>query len=776
MAHIAHTRSAVAEISGKRLHDHKLVYDTPVSTRISDQRSSPDDTAQKSTSHPGGRGSGQSASEDATNEDDEDEDSSANKDDENEDDEDDPEVLAPSHGHGLGKGKCPAIRVEHLDDDESHKEEEEAASHGAGLLVGKHLVDQALMLNKKRTFSNVSNTSVLFGEDDSENNGFPRSKMAKRLSSNSAKPLMTYKNSKNGDAMTSFENALESSDEDNDANIDDEDYSGVNLISDDSDIEREEEDFMVTQALHRQFDFVNTHRRQRSDTAASDDFFTFNGLAEGGLLTPSTVPDIGFGQFFEPAPPPVPAPATPEPITNRKYSNGSSKRVRFDDEVQVSDSSSSSASDLDSSLWPDLFMEQDKLPASIYHMIENDNDTDNVDNLSSSGSEHSYWDFGQDESRTQYLPTVEEEVDDDSSDAGSSGYETDMGGDTTDEYDSDFEFEAPSQTPRQKSTVLRRPSSAPGSKAASPVPFQRSRSSGKGRVMNPPLRGIFVHEETSEAIAVTNRATKTLTFYRPRAPLTLRQPNYGAYSSTTSTANNSPCTSVQHLNGSDSEMSQDVFINPFQNSDIMLTGIFGTAPASTYLFSGETIGPPEAFFPFIDIAPDGNMFIDEEDEEEDDDDEDYEDDLNITDFMDFGDGTDAEDDETDVPATPATSMVAFPGSTPAQQMPLAETPSQYRGTDAMLEHFDRGVVTAFRNHQNRYRDTASLPHDPDLRASVSRPVRSGKSAEQLMSPLRKRGSAPKKTRSQLGGVTKATGRLQSSVMGSRRGPPMGTFS
>jgi hypothetical protein len=208
----------------------------------------------------------------------------------------------------------------------------------------------------------------------------------------------------------------------------------------------------------------------------------------------------------------------------------------------------------------------------------------------------------------------------------------------------------------------------------------------------------------------------------------------------------------------------------------MLTGIFGAAPASTYLFSGETIGPPEAFFPFIDIAPDGNMFLDEEDEEGYDD-EDYEDDLNITDFMDFGDGTDVEEeDETDVPATPATSMIAFPGSTPAQQTPLAETPSHRRGADAMLEHFDRGVVTAFRNHQNRYRDNASLPHDPDLRASVSRPVRSGKSAEQLMSPLRKRGSMPKKSKTQFGGLTKATGRLQSSVIRSRRGPPMGTFS
>ena len=249
------------------------------------------------------------------------------------------------------------------------------------------------------------------------------------------------------------------------------------------------------------------------------------------------------------------------------------------------------------------------------------------------------------------------------------------------------------------------------------------------------------------------------------------------------------------MNASDSEVSNEVFNNAL-GTDIMLTGIFGSAPGNDYFFGNESIGPPEAFYPFVSIGSNGNLNVMEEDEYYDS--EEYEDDLNITDFMDFGpegEDTDVEqdEDEKDVPATPAISTMALDDSTPGQPTPMTETPiKRKRSTsDVMLEHFDRGVVTAFRNNQSRYRDVASLPSDPAARASVSRPVRSGKSAETLITPLRKRSRSKRTTRpplhttssagthsSPLAGVTKATSRLQNSVMGPPRGPPprMGTFS
>jgi hypothetical protein len=416
MAKLPHTRSAMAETDGKQLHDHKLVNDSHVGFRNSDRHPSSDSTEQGSTYHPGGRGSGQSTSEEAAEEDD-DEDSSGNQDDA-EDEEEDPEVLAPSHGGGLGKGKRPAIRVDHVDEDEPHDDEEEAVFHETGLRAGKNPAIHGLR-KTKRTFSNVSNTSILFGEDDAEHRAFPRSKMARTLSSNNLKPLLTYKNNGDVNDSNSFENAIESSDEEHGVDIDDEDYSGVNLISDDSDVEQQDEDYLIDQERHIAFDIVTNPRRYSLESAASDDFFNLGGTISESFFNSTTFPDPGFGQFFEPAPSPVPV----EPQPKRKYSTASSKRVRFDDDVKVSDSSSSSTSELDSALWPDLFMEQEKLPPSIYQLIENDNETDQVDDFPSSESERSFYDYGQVESYGQALP-VEEDFDDESSDPGSSGYES----------------------------------------------------------------------------------------------------------------------------------------------------------------------------------------------------------------------------------------------------------------------------------------------------------------------------------------------------------------
>lgn len=100
----------------------------------------------------------------------------------------------------------------------------------------------------------------------------------------------------------------------------------------------------------------------------------------------------------------------------------------------------------------------------------------------------------------------------------------------------------------------------------------------------------------------------------------------GYHSSTSSTANNSPRNSIAQPNASDSEVSNEVFNNAL-GTDIMLSGIFGSAPGNDFMFGNESIGPPEAFYPFVSIGSN---------EDEYDDSDDYEDDLNITDFMDFG--------------------------------------------------------------------------------------------------------------------------------------------
>lgn len=413
MAYSSHSRAVMAELGGKHLHDHKLIHDTPAGIRGSDQRSSSsDDAAPKSTGHTGGRGSAQSTSEEASNEDDE-EDSSSAQDDDQEDEEDDPEVLAPSHGFGKGKGKRPAIRIEHTEEDEIQEDgDDKFAPNETGLKMSKHPVNQLLTSNKKRTFSNVSNTSVLFGDDDSEQQSFPRRKMARKLSNSGFKPLLKYKQNANED-MNGSENAIET---------DDEDYSGVNLVPDDDsdmeEMEQEEESFIIQDEEQQATALINQYndaRRLSLESHASDDIFGITAPLDEGYAM--NLPDLGFNQFFETEA----LPSSPDPITKRKYSDSSTKRVRFDDEVQVSDSSSTSSSELDSSLYPDLFMEQDKLPPSLSQLLENDNDEDNED-FDSPTSETSFWEYGQDEPQVNSFNGADDF--DESSDPGSSGYES----------------------------------------------------------------------------------------------------------------------------------------------------------------------------------------------------------------------------------------------------------------------------------------------------------------------------------------------------------------
>ncbi|KAI4613018.1 hypothetical protein J4E80_007074 [Alternaria sp. BMP 0032] len=772
MAHHTHARSPT--LGGHINQDRKLVHETTTNTNGSDQRSASPDTVAGSTPRTQGRGGDQSATEGAAEEDDE-EDSSTAKDIEL-DDETDADVPAMPYSYrrgGKGKGKRPSIRVEPADDDESHAEDDENETM---LMPNKHPVNQLLMSNKKRTFSNLSSTSVLFGDDSTDQESFPRRKLARKLSAASSIPLLTYK--EDDEPQVSYENAIES---------DDEDYSGVNLVPDDdeSDMEmmEQQEESYILQEEQQATTLLNEYRDARRlslESCLSDNIFDVTVPLDDTFM--ASLPDYGFTPFFEPDA----LPASPVPMAKRKFSDGSAKRVRFDDDVQVSDSSSSESSELDSSVFPDLFMDQDKIPPSLHQLLEMDYDDDNGD-MASPQSDASFWDFEQGESRITQVDNSEES--DGESSGESSGYESDIG-DTTDEED--FGTDILPRTP--KHSVLQRPASAPGSRAATPKPFQRS-SRPIGRQI-PPTRGVFIHDESDQAIAVTNRSTKAVAFYRPRTVLIPWIPMTDYQSSTSGTVNNSPRNSIAQLNASDSENSNEVFNNNI-NTDIMLTGIFGSASGNDFAFGNESIGPPEAFYPFVSISSNGNMGLVDEDEEGSSSDE-YDEDLNLADFLEIdtddtdGDEFDDEFDFTDVPATPASSSMPHPGSTPAAPSSVTPNARARATSDLMLQHFDRGVVTAFRSNQNRYRDVASLPSDPAARASVSRPVRSGKSAEALITPLRKRtrsnrvAKSPLKNgttmnrSSPLSGVTKATSRLQKSVMGSPtkpHGPPkMGKFS
>ena len=406
MAHVANPRTVSGELGGKQPQNHKLVPDATAQPRYSTQRTTSADTAPKSLHSTEGRGDGQEADEDATDADEEDDSATIQDDDETDDD---IPLSYRGRGKGKGKGKGPAIHIEPVDDDETDKDDDEISSVGTGLIPSKHPVNQLLMQNKKRTFSNLSSTSLLFGDDTTDQEVFPRRKMARKLSNmGTKKPILTYQESETN------EHAIDS---------DDEDYSGVNLVPDDDDIdletmEQQEENFIAQEqeqqatALLNQINQMRDARRLSLESSASDDIFDVTAPLTESYMT--GLADIGFAPFWEPEA----VPASPDPAAKRKYSDSSTKRVRFDDEVQVSEESESESSEIDDSVFPDLFLEQDQLPPILTKLLEAENDYDNSD-VGSPMSDASFWDFNHDEGRI----TQADDSDDESS-AGSSGYES----------------------------------------------------------------------------------------------------------------------------------------------------------------------------------------------------------------------------------------------------------------------------------------------------------------------------------------------------------------
>lgn len=228
-----------------------------------------------------------------------------------------------------------------------------------------------------------------------------------------------------------------------------------------------------------------------------------------------------------------------------------------------------------------------------------------------------------------------------------------------------------------------------------------------------------------------------------------RDNQFWTASTASSTANNSPRSELQNLNGDDSDFSD----GNTNFADIMLSGlsgIYSSADGQDY-----PAGPPEAFYPFVGIDADGTMDFGDED------DDDMEDMLNVNDFIDFGNASDSDEaDETDVPTAANSPTKTHAGHTPARPgLSAAHEMSQ-----KMLQHFDRANVNSFRRNQNRYRDVARLPDDPAARAQASRPVRTGASADAIITPMRK------KKRSSISGVPRA------SPLAKKSGPIAGAFT
>lgn len=247
--------------------------------------------------------------------------------------------------------------------------------------------------------------------------------------------------------------------------------------------------------------------------------------------------------------------------------------------------------------------------------------------------------------------------------------------------------------------------------------------------------------DPTKAMAFIDSNGKTLIICPAKHPQKAREGFPPTVSSGSSTANTSPRTSLPKLRTAldDSKCShfsgQAPIQNSFRNSpELTLSGLADRAFDNDYLHRGHASGPPGTSF-FNNLAAYSN---DQEDgdEQEDDDDEGNKGEFEFFHFCNVEEESKSEEDEAEEtdqspPVTTATSH----SSQLKTQTPLSKDCSAQN----LLNHFDTGVVTAFRRSQHHETIPRHLQDGLLARSDISPKASSLFVASNSLSSIRKRG-------------------------------------
>jgi hypothetical protein len=163
------------------------------------------------------------------------------------------------------------------------------------------------------------------------------------------------------------------------------------------------------------------------------------------------------------------------------------------------------------------------------------------------------------------------------------------------------------------------------------------------------------------------------------------------------------------------------------------------------LFRGQAIGPSEAFFPFTSVEANGAIYQNIDDYEFDEDDfSSPEDILDIRHYIDFDDSDSDDENGDDDPSSDSQTT-----SAEGQSGVRPTTATSEDQVHPLLNHFDSGIVGAFRKNQTRHQ---LLSRNAESHASLAfhgpnRPVRGIKggrleAANTPITPLRKQKMRP----------------------------------
>lgn len=250
--------------------------------------------------------------------------------------------------------------------------------------------------------------------------------------------------------------------------------------------------------------------------------------------------------------------------------------------------------------------------------------------------------------------------------------------------------------------------------------------------------------DRSQTVAFIDK-TGTMVVMQARVPRTNTPSHlwsHASASSNSSMARSSPQNSFSTLAREDSEMTENSQ-NLVDSMAVSTTGVFRTASGNE-LFIGSQLLEQRRVLHSVQSGVKSQVRNLEDKDADDNLKANGEDMLKIEDFFDFGDTSDSDDDQE---APEDVSMVSFSKApaTASTGSKTATLPNEadYAKAANLLGHLGNGNVTAFRQHQNNYRQASSLPQHPAMRASImeDNALQAGTAnvANSPITPPRKRG-------------------------------------
>ncbi|KAK0288748.1 hypothetical protein LTR35_003147 [Friedmanniomyces endolithicus] len=506
---------------------------------------------------------------------------------------------------------------------------------------------------------------------------------------------------------------------------DDDDYAGVEDVSDDEDDDiGESNDFSVLRAAEQDLrdEFERTEQRRNADsmTDGMDTMFLQGDEAFarrlGLQVGPSQQDDLGFSvnldddpfvglqfddslyqEMYDDAEKALGMGVGDEDERNpqsREGSAGTKKRVRFQEPHETpSHQSSMSNSDDPNDMYPDLFDAQDDPALRQRFGLDVDLDANFRMDYSDAGS---CYDFDGDEERMALA--IDDEDSDSDDPAGGFGAETEDEGDTTDE-ESDEERNA------RIKAMQKRAAEADKSAQSTPRAAERFASPRVDALSSPstprtgkgPRLGKFVIDKTKATIS-SDASGKKINIHPPQNPTEKDKAFWTRVNTVNAARGSTPRASTQY--SMRTVAVENLPRRPFTAQSTLGSMFNGNLDI---LRNNDASGIASDLFP--GLIPRSNSLTetlagDSESETEE---------VNMQDFIDM----DSDESDTDEPTSASTFSIA---SGPRNSFSSVDTSRN----DSLLDHLDqqRGLVGSFRRNQNFAKQVSSLASHPVKRAST----------------------------------------------------------